>query len=473
MFSSLLRSLRELPSRITSKINLRLAALFSAVFIVSSVLLFSLTYLVIASALRREDHDAMGYKLLELWASYRSGGIAAIRRQVSVEKVLGERRYSFIRVADWKGDTLFLIMPESWRRLASGQLGRIFTLPERETIRIQLRDERYLLETDSLRLEDGNLLQIGMNVTDRFSVLERFRSIFALIMIPIALFGFLGGALLADRSLRPIRNIAAAARSIVDTGRIGERVPQKGEGSELDQLVRLFNRMLERIEILVEGMRSALDSVAHDLRTPLTRLRGTAEAALQSSGEQALRQALESSVEESESILTMLNTLMDISEAETGVMKLACEDIDLSRLVEGVVELYRYIAEEKGVALSASVPESLAARGDPGRLRQVVANLLDNAVKYTPPGGSVTVEVGEDGERAFVKVRDTGAGIPAGELPRIWDRLYRGRGARGSSGLGLGLSLVRAVVNAHGGVVQVHNLPRQGSEFTVRLPREG
>lgn len=473
MFSSLLLNSGKLLNRVTGKINLRLAGMFSAVFILSSVLLFSLTYLVIASSLRREDRNAMRLKLVDLWSSYQSGGIGNLRRQVSVEKMLGERRFSFVRVADQQGETLFLVIPESWQNLSPDQLIRIFTLPEGETIRVQGDGDQYVLEVVSLLMEDGNLLQIGMNVSERFAVLQRFRTIFALIMVPTTMFSFLGGALLADRFLRPMRSIASAARNIVDTGRIGERVPQKAEGSELDELARLFNRMLERIEALVGGMQSALDGVAHDLRTPLARLRGIAEEALRSSEGQALRRALENSMEESENILTMLNTLMDISEAETGVMMLNREKIDLSPLVAGVCELYRYVAEEQDVAIYTSVPATLVANGDLGRIRQVVANLLDNAVKYTPPGGEVFVEAGEYREDVYVSVRDTGIGIPEEELPHIWDRLYRGGDAGRRPGMGLGLSLVKAVVSAHGGVVRVRNLPRRGSEFTIRLPRSG
>jgi signal transduction histidine kinase len=470
MFSRVLQSIGKLINKIRTHINLRLAALFSAMYIVSLILLFTFTYLMIGSVLKREDHDVMRFKLLELWTSYHSGGIESVQRQISVEKVLGERKFSFIRVADGRGNDLFLIFPESWQQLSDAQLDWIFTHPEEDIIRIQIHGNRYLLETRSLRLEDGNILQIGMNVTDRFSVLEHFKNVFVLIAIPIVFIGFVGGALLADRSLRPIRRISRAVRTIVDTGRIGERVTQKRGGSELDDLVQLFNRMLGRIEVLVRGMQSALDSVAHDLRTPLTRLRGTAEEALGSSDEAALRRALVSSVEESENILTMLNTLMDISEAETGVMKLEYVKIDLRALVTGVTDLYRYVAEEGGISLSASVPDRIAVRGDLGRIRQAVANLLDNAVKYTPRGGSVSVEAGETGDGVFVSVRDTGVGIPGDEIPRIWDRLYRGVGARDRSGLGLGLSLVRAVIEAHGGEVRVQSRPQEGSDFTVVLP---
>jgi signal transduction histidine kinase len=246
-------------------------------------------------------------------------------------------------------------------------------------------------------------------------------------------------------------------------------VPERGGGGELDDLVSLYNGMLAKIETLVNGMRDALDNVAHDLRTPLAHLKAEAETALAGPPD-AQRQALESCLEETQVILTMLNTLMDISEAETGAMRLTPTRVPLAALIEDLRELYGYVAAERGIRLEASVPQELAVDADLNRLRQVIANLLDNAVKYTPAGGRVGIEAagGEDGVR--IVVRDTGPGIPAEELPHIWERLFRGDRSRSTPGLGLGLSLVQAIVRAHGGAVTARSLPEGGAEFTVRLP---
>jgi signal transduction histidine kinase len=182
------------------------------------------------------------------------------------------------------------------------------------------------------------------------------------------------------------------------------------------------------------------------------------------------RDALAECVEESDRVLVMLNTLMDISEAESGTMQLQRERVAIADVVARAVDLYRDVADAKGVTLTADAPADVVVTADRTRLEQVAANLLDNAVKYTPQGGRVDVQVGRQDGAAVLRVRDSGAGIPPDELPHVFDRLFRGDTSRAERGLGLGLSLVKAVVEAHGGTVSVASEPGRGSAFTVLLP---
>jgi signal transduction histidine kinase len=290
-------------------------------------------------------------------------------------------------------------------------------------------------------------------------------------MLPVIALGLGGGSFFAWRALRPVRNFIQTLQSILTTGKLTARAPVTEAGDELDELSTLFNNMLDRIAVLISGMQSALDNVAHDLRTPMTRLRGMAELALQpEQSETTLRDALVNCLEEADRIHAMLNTLMDISEAEHGAMKLEIQPLNVQDLVMQSIELYREVAEDKAIQLLASVPPELSLYADRNRMLQSLANLLDNAIKYTPSGGQVTMTAARDDHHIVLTVTDTGIGIPAEDLPRIWDRLYRGDKSRSQRGLGLGLSFVKAIAQAHHGSVQVSSTPEGGSTFTLSLP---
>ncbi|HEY2342517.1 MAG TPA: HAMP domain-containing sensor histidine kinase, partial [Chthoniobacteraceae bacterium] len=208
----------------------------------------------------------------------------------------------------------------------------------------------------------------------------------------------------------------------------------------------------------------------HDLRTPLTRLHGSAERALAKPPGPADREAVSDALEEAEKVLLLLNTLMDISEAETGLMRLEKTDVPLAALAAEAAALYELVAEDRKITVSIDVPAEIRAFGDRQRLRQALVNLLDNALKYTPAGGAVSIFAESHPGATVLAVRDTGPGIPREESSRIWERLYRGDKSRSARGLGLGLSLVKAIAEAHGGRAEVENAPSGGAVFRVFLP---
>jgi signal transduction histidine kinase len=207
------------------------------------------------------------------------------------------------------------------------------------------------------------------------------------------------------------------------------------------------------------------------MRTPITRLRNLAENALQApenkSGQQ---EALGSCVEETERITARLNTLLDISEAESGVMRLEHKEIEIKKLVSNIVDAYSIIADDKSLQINIEGDRSLTARLDPNRMSQALGNLLDNAIKYTPAGGMIKVTYFMKNGLIVIQVKDNGSGIAPEELIRIWERLYRGKHSGCSRGLGLGLSQVKAIIEAHNGSVEATSEPGTGSMFTIRIP---
>ncbi len=281
----------------------------------------------------------------------------------------------------------------------------------------------------------------------------------------------LGAALITRSTLRPVSALARATRRIVESGDLSLRVESRERHGELAQLTRLFNHMLSKNEQLVKAMRESLDHVAHDLRTPLTRLRAAAELALAEPNDTAReREALAEVLEQSDRILAMLTTLTDIIEAEAGAMRLDKHEEELGRIAREAVELYDFVSKDAGVRLVTHLADGIVVCVDRRRLAQVCANVIDNAVKYTATGGQVEVSVFASGAQGIFRVADSGIGIAPEDLARVWTRLFRADRSRGERGLGLGLSLVKAVVEAHGGEVAVESTLGRGSVFEVRLP---
>ena len=451
-------------------LGLRLAIWYAAIFVSSSLALIVLTYLLLSAALRQYDREIIQTTLIEYAAAWRRGGEAAVGSAIRSNQAAAGYEPLFVRAVGPFGAALFLNAPEDWRNFDLSQLATPELSGQQQWATLQ-GDRGDALEVLTARLGDGTLFQVGKSTARRNDLLRRFRIVLLLDFLSLVVIGLAAGAVFTSSALQPVRDLIATVRQIMRTGRIESRVHARDTGDALDQLSLLFNAMLDRIQALIGGMRGALDNVAHDLRTPMMRMRSIAETALQSGNDPTvLREALADCLEESDRVVTMLNTLMDISEAETGTMRLQVESADVAELVRNTIELYEDVAEEKGVSLHAGHVDDVVVELDRNRMRQVLANLVDNAVKYTPRGGRVDIAVKRTNTGAQIEVRDTGHGISPDDLPRIWDRLYRGDKSRTERGLGLGLSLVRAIVQAHGGTVAALSAPGEGAHFTVTLP---
>jgi signal transduction histidine kinase len=277
---------------------------------------------------------------------------------------------------------------------------------------------------------------------------------------------------MARRAVSGVEAVTRTARKISGGGTLEERVLIKSQGDEIDQLAQTFNQMLDRIQILVTEIKEMTDHIAHDLRSPLTRIRGHAEVTLTNSKSLTEYETMTAdTIEECDRLLDMINTLLLISKTESGVDTITVEEVDLAVLVQEACELFLPTAEDKGLTLSCFVPEGYRLPGDTRMIQRLLSNLLDNAIKYTPSGGSVAVSLEEQEENLVIDVKDTGIGISPSDLPRIFERFYRCDQSRSFEGIGLGLSLARAIARAHGGDITVTSLPNQGSIFRIVLPK--
>jgi signal transduction histidine kinase len=457
--------------RLRQSLALRLAIQYALVFALGSTLLFGLLYWLLAEALDARERAALVRQTEELAAAFERGAIPLLRARVDSLPNTGS---FFVRLLDPKNAVQWDRWPPDWIdvQVQSIPLGDFGTLRrEIPTLRIPqnaLRD--YTIATK--RWDNGWSLQVGRLMDSRAVLLAPLRRVFAGVAAGALFLSVAIGTLLAWRATRPLRNVSDTARRILATGDLSARVPGPDGSGELAVLVRQLNTLLEKNSTHVRVLRETLDNLAHDLRTPLTRLRGTAELALQGGADPTeARTALADCVDESDRVLHLLEALLDISAAEAGALKLNRDRIDLRTLTERAADLYREVAEEKNIGITLDQPAAVELRADSIRLGQAVNNLLDNALKYTPDGGRITLATQREGNAAVLTVTDNGPGVPAFERDAIFRRLYRGDSSRSQRGLGLGLSMVKAIVEAHGGTVGVDDAPGGGARFTMRLPQ--
>ncbi|NOY81447.1 MAG: HAMP domain-containing protein [Kiritimatiellaeota bacterium] len=454
-------------------VTARLTLWYCAVFAVPVLAVFTLVYSILARDLNQRVNQDLADDLAEFAELYRTQGLTALQAEFDREAASdGVEVISLVLfgpdlevraasdLSSWQGpDTL---RPDAVRVPRNSPLIRTIRIPGKTApARVAV-----------LRLEDGTFLLAAKALDSDRELLASYRRVCAIGLVVMLVSGGLTGWFLAKRAMAGVARVTRTAWQI-GASDLGRRVPVGNEGEEIRELAEAFNQMLERIRSLVAELREVSNNIAHDLRSPLTRIRGLAEAALtHSESLDEYRRMAGAVVEECDHLVNLINTMLEIAETDAGATRLARTPVDIRALIEDAHDLFLASAEEAGVQFTCSVPEdaSPAVTGDRGRLERALANLIDNAIKYTPRGGTVEVRAERSGEWIHVSVADTGAGIPPDELPRVFDRFHRGDRSRTTAGNGLGLSLARAVVRAHGGEITVVSRVNQGSTFTLRLP---
>lgn len=462
-------------NRLRRSIAVRLSIWFAVLFAAGFSALFFLLYVLLGRQLELRDFEALRLRLQQYSDIYEARGLRGMRDRIQEDSTAPHVRTLFVRLIAPDGDLVWARVPPDWiehdaRQVAVPDSWGGWSVRRVHNVRIPGDQQRDLAVVSAV-LPDGLLLQVARSSDSRSALLEPMRALFFWVSGGVVLVGFGAGVFAARRATRPLQNVVETARRIISTGALDARVPLPTRNDDIAELVHYFNTVLDKNATLLTSMREALDNVAHDLRTPLTSLRGSAELALGQIGSDVVaRDALADCVERVDDVLRLLRALMEISEAEAGVLKLEKAPCDLGEIATAAVDLYSDVADARHIKLTIEVLERTDILADAIRVRQAVANLIDNAIKYTPEGGAVNVRVGTRENLAALTVTDTGPGVPKEEQSRIWERLYRGDHSRSQSGLGLGLSLVRAIVESHGGQVGVANGVSGGAVFEISLP---
>ncbi|HOF62587.1 MAG TPA: HAMP domain-containing sensor histidine kinase [Candidatus Latescibacteria bacterium] len=452
---------------------------YLVVYALCTVSIYVLASHIITKSARgydRQDVTAESEELVEL--IQQSAGSNLLAEQVTMGRYPPSTIF-IVRVINRRGQVEYTI---TWPKKIDLPDWRVYTPPRGDSSLPPAGLSEYYIkplgrhiQIQTTQLEDGRVLQVGKGSfleVDQKSMLARMLLVFALLS---TLFSILSGIFMMVITLRPIYRITDSMSHIIETGAFETGAPPvKSLIAELDTLGRLFTIVTEKYAHLIQAMRQTMDNIAHDFRTPLTRIRGAAELALNHRDlPQDVSDTLADIIEDCDNAKLQFQNLMDAREMESGFVRLNIQPFNLTTLIDEIIDLYALVAEEKDISLETDPPTAdMFVRGDRARLARVFANLIDNAIKYTPQRGSVTVSFTADGTGITACVRDTGIGIPQEECALIWQRLFRGQQAReAEKGLGLGLNIVQAIVDAHGGKVRVESAPGQGTTFYVTLPR--
>ena len=451
-------------------LSFRLTLWYTGIFTLSSLLALSIFYYRISS-ITMERTDAELLEEMEEFSTLRSEeGIDKVKTEMILE-VESEDKEIFYRLLSIDGQVLAMTSTQPWDRLEVREntlrLLRDQSRPVLDTLDIQ--NYKYKVRTIYGSISPTEVLQIGLSLEDNEEYLQVFRDLLFLLMIPLFIFAALIGWFLSRQALLGVEEVTLTAIDI-SKGSYDKRVQVKRRSYEIDRLANTFNSMLDRIQVLLKSMREMIDNIAHDLRSPLTRIRGIAEMTLfRKNSIKDYENMAASTIEECDNLIEMINTMLDITEAEAGVGEFKIEKVNLSKLILDACELFRPIANEKRVNIITILPDKLHFQGDRSKLQRLVTNLLENSIKYTEPGGSVAISASLDNRQVNIMFEDTGIGISEKDLPKIFERFYRCDRSRSQTGIGLGLSLAKAIANAFGGDISVKSALNKGSAFLVTI----
>ena len=455
-----------------------LAGRLTVWYTIVSTLLFlvavsTIYFLTAAVLLNQVDADLLE-DIDEFNESFRTEGMVGFWRELQQEAQADGSDQILFRLYTEDGSMLRNTDDGTWSEYeAPDDLAETLQLnPDPILSTVRMEDHEFPARTVYGIVSDDNgslILQITESLEERADVLEIFRLSFMISLPFLVLLSLLSSWLMARQSLSGVQLVTNTAINI-SNGALSERVSLDDQGTEIDRLAATFNSMLDKIQLLIRGMREINDNIAHDLKSPLSRIRGLAESTLTGEHDEAQYQQLAgSTIEECDRLLHLINTMLDLAETEAGLVH-NMETVNLTELINDACELYQALAAENNIELNSQVNQQMLINGNKQFLQRLIGNLLDNAIKYTADGGKVTIDDEVVGNDVLIKIADTGVGISSDDLPNIFQRFYRCDMSRSKPGTGLGLSLALAIAKAHLGNISVKSRVEQGTEFTVKLP---
>ena len=452
-------------------LSFRLALLYAGIFTLTSLLAFSVFYYRIHSLTMEQVDEELLEEVGEFTGTLAEDGLEGVRMEMDQEILDEEAESIFFRVFTPGGQVLATTDLGPWGdppvdgdSISEALDGE----PVLETVRIPGRE--YHARVVHAAIGPERVLQIGRVMEDAEDYLQVFRNLFFVLFAAVFILSIFIGRFMGKRALAHVEKVTHTAREI-SAGAYDRRVDVGRQYLEIRELAETFNRMLDEIQDLIRGMRELNDNVAHDLRSPLTRIRGAAEMALlKETSQEGFQEMAAGIIEECDNLIEIINTMLDITESEAGIMEISSQEFDVGKLASEACEIFRPMAEEKGVAVRMEVADGSMFTGDVGKLQRVLANLLENAIKYSNPGGEVILSASVTDGALHMDVQDNGIGISEIDRPHIFERFYRSETSRYESGIGLGLSLAKAFTEAMGGAISVISDPGSGSVFKVVVP---
>lgn len=435
----------------------RLTALYVCAFAVALALLGAITYALVYHTLERKLDDRIQTESNALQSNFRSGDIQGLVISIKArEKSHPNGAINYAVVQDGKRIAGRLT---TWPQTAGW-----FTRPYQEEAG-ETGTRRFFV----FSLQPGLALVVAADPEQVEEVTQAIFGGFVSAFVAVLLLGVIGAIALSHALVKKVAIIRRTAEAIVE-GDLKRRIPRQRNSDDFDLLSQTLNHMLDRISELMESLRHISANIAHDLKTPLAHLRNRLEN-MRELPARAQSAAIEDAVSRVDDILTTFGALLRIAQIEAGTRRGSFADLDLGQLCQSVVETFTPAAEDAGQHMQTRIAAGVTIQGDRELLTQALANLIENAIRHTPAGTTITLSLGRDNDHASVSIADTGPGIPTAELPQVFQRFYRGTNAKDRAGTGLGLSLVKAVAELHGGTVVATNT-EPGLAITLNIPIE-